>query len=94
MRTAITVGWKHGGKESTVIIQPTSPVSEHHAAFKKLDPNGVHDTFQRVEIWESDSGVVLSREFITQKERTRRDEAAKQLEAEREKFAKSSKARK
>lgn len=94
MRTAITVGWKHGGKDSTVILQPTSPILEHYAAFKKLDPNGVNDTFQRVEIWESDSGVVQTREFVTQKERSRRDEVSKQLESEREKFAKANKAKK
>lgn len=63
MRTAITLGWKHGGKSVDLLDPPNVSLVEQRQKFKQLNPDGFHSTYERIEVWESDSGVVRSRKF-------------------------------
>lgn len=84
MRTAITVGWFHGAKETKTLLGPETAIEDQIAAFKKLPATEVHDQFERVELWESGSGVTKTRKFISKDEQKRRE----QVRLEQEKAAK------
>jgi hypothetical protein len=75
MRTAITLGYKHGSDKAEMLVGPDVPNNEHVIRFKKLPPGRMHPKFEVVEIWGSDGGITHSRKFISEKEQARRDEA-------------------
>ena len=66
MRTAITIGVLHGGQTSKVLIGPEVPIAEQISAFKQLPSHkGPHKDFERIEVWDSGSGVVKTSRFVT-----------------------------
>lgn len=90
MRTAATFATEHGGKKVVLLFGPDTGVDDQKAEFKKLPPDSVHPKFERVELWESDSGIVKYRKFITPKEDDRRKKANAELEASAKKLAEKS----
>jgi hypothetical protein len=66
MRTAITVGRKHGGKKLEIISGPETPIREQLDAFKDEVRSGEsHESLEYIELWISDSGRAKKRKFIT-----------------------------
>lgn len=66
MRTAITIGFIHGGESSKLLHGPEVPIADQISAFKQLPAHkGPHKDFEKIEVWESGSGVVKSCRFVT-----------------------------
>lgn len=66
MRTAITIGVLHGGQTSKVLHGPEVPIADQMSAFKQLPSHkGPHNDFERIEVWDSGSGVVKTSRFVT-----------------------------
>lgn len=86
MRTAITIGIHHGGEKTSLITGAEVSVSDQLAGFKKLpEQNQPHEKFERIEVWESDSGKVRSRTYITKKAFDDREASLKKQREEHEK---------
>ena len=58
MRTAATFATEHGGKKVVLLHGPSVPIDEQKQEFKKLCAEPTHAKFERVELWESGSGIV------------------------------------
>lgn len=56
-RTAITLGFPHGGGAPVIIHGTKVPIHEQRAALKKRRNVGVDSKFERVELWFSNSAV-------------------------------------
>jgi hypothetical protein len=58
MRTAVTLGFKHGQPDKAVLLLGTDvPIAEHYTRVKAIKANPVSDEFCRVELWTRDGGV-------------------------------------
>lgn len=85
MRTAITIGIHHGGEKTSLIHGVELTVDGHRDKFKKLPTDESHETFERIEVWESDSGCVRFRKFLTKKASAEREASKKKQQEEHEK---------
>lgn len=64
MRTAITVGWRHGQKSGPDIVSgPTVPIQRQLAEFKRLRGSRSHPTYAKVDVWTSSGGITKSSKF-------------------------------
>lgn len=68
MRTAITLAFRHGKTAGEIIKGPAEKVQAHKDALKELGRSPTHPEFSRVEVWESDLGRSMSRDFKSPKE--------------------------
>lgn len=94
MRTAITIGIEHGGKKASLMFGPEVGIDDQYSEFKKLpEESQVHEKFERVEVWESDSGCCRYRGFLTKKARDARDSSLKNQHDEHESFKASEETR-
>lgn len=83
MRTAITVGRKHGGKAFELIHGPETPIQEQLEAFKDHAREGqVHPEFEHVELWASDGGRTKKRSFDSEAAAKKKAEAQAKREAD------------
>lgn len=86
MRTAITIGIHHGGEKTSLISGTEISVGEQLARFRKLPADRQpHDKFERIEVWESDSGKVKSKVYLSKKAFDEREAALKKQHEEHEK---------
>lgn len=64
MRTAITVGWRHGQKSGPDIVSgPTVPIQRQLADFKRMRGSRTHPVFAKVDVWTSSGGITKSSKF-------------------------------
>lgn len=63
MRTALTIGTRHGGKSQAVIAGEAVPLPKQLADFKAMSLEAVHPDFERVDYWEKDGGKVKTKCF-------------------------------
>lgn len=61
MRTAITLGRKHGEKHMQVLSGPEKHLTQQFAEFKDFKRVREHAEFEEVELWTSDGGRIKSR---------------------------------
>lgn len=93
MRTAITIGFIHGGESSKLLHGPEVPIADQISAFKELPAHkGPHKDFEKIEVWESGTGVVKSCKYVTPeahaamlKEHARQKDEFEKAQAAREK---------
>ena len=63
MRTAITLGRRHGAKELEIIHLPSVSVADQMAKLKAARGSKTHSDFEHVEVWESDAGLTRKQRF-------------------------------
>jgi hypothetical protein len=63
MRTAITLAIHKGGELVEMLEGPLTPIDEQRVRFKQARQSRTHDTFQRIELWESGSGRVMHHDY-------------------------------
>lgn len=62
MRTALTIGYTHGG-EVKVLALPDVDLTKQKDAIKELRDLRCHEELARVELWESGSGITKHKRF-------------------------------
>lgn len=63
MRTAITIGYRHGSTKPEVLALPDVPIGEQFEGLANIAPDRTHNKWRRVEVWSSDEGLVRYREY-------------------------------
>jgi hypothetical protein len=63
MRTAITIGIRHGGKPTEVVSLPDVPIITQRSAFKLLRQEATNPLYERVELWDSGGGRMRTARF-------------------------------
>lgn len=68
MRTALTVGLLRGSRKSELVHGLETPIHEQIAGFQARIIAKYDDTYEEIQLWESDSGKTKSFRPITKKE--------------------------
>ncbi len=63
MRRAVTIGYHHDGGEPSVITGPHVPLPQQREDMRKVKTETEHPTFQRIELWTSDGGMISKKQF-------------------------------
>lgn len=64
MRTGVTIGTRHGGKRQEIISGENVSLPDQVEEFKANQLSKTHPDFERIEVWDNDSGRVKSARFL------------------------------
>ena len=64
MRTAITLGVRHGTVSPVVVSGPNTPIEQQEERMRRaLDGDGLHNEYSRLEFWTSNGGLQAALTF-------------------------------